>query len=227
MRHVLKAPRFAAAAAAAAAVLAVAAACAVRDPLPAASPPPVPATGPDSFVVQFRTTKGDFTLLARRHWSPVGVDRLHHLVGRGFYDDARFFRVVQDFVVQFGIPAGPAAAAEWTARTIPDEPVRASNRRGTVSFARGSPASRTTQLFINLRDNVRLDTLGGFGFPPIGEIVDGMNVVTELYGGYGEAAPRGQGPAQDSIRLQGNAYLDRRFPRLDAIRTARITESWK
>lgn len=211
----------------AAAILAVAASCARPAPSPERPPAAIVAAGPDSFLVRFSTTKGDFALLARRHWSPAGAARLHHLVSTGFYDDARFFRVVHNFVVQFGIPARPEVAAEWEARSIPDEPVRATNRRGTVSFARGGPASRSTQLFINLRDNARLDTLGGFGFPPVGEIVEGMTVVMELHAGYGEGPPRGRGPAQDSIRLQGNAYLDRRFQRLDAIRSARIVRTWE
>ena len=209
-------------------IAAAASACMRRDPLLQPRPAHVSATAPDSFLVRFATTKGEFLVKARRHWSPAGVDRFHYLARHGFYDEARFHRVVPGFVVQFGIPASPEAAAVWKDRGIPDDSVRTSNRRGTVSFARGGRESRAAQLFINLVDNARLDTLGGFGFPPIGEVVQGMDVVDSLYGGYGNRAQHpGGGPSQDSIRLQGNAYLDRNFPRLDAIRRAVIVTEWK
>lgn len=192
--------------------------------VPAAEPVPVHVSpaAPDSFTVLFETSKGPFTVMAYRHWSPTGVDRLHELVTTGFFDDARFFRVVPGFVAQFGLPSDPGVAASWRERTIADDEVRTSNARGTLSFARSGPGTRSTQLFINLRDNARLDALNGFGFPPIGRVITGMDVVDALYSGYGEGAPRGRGPVQDSIRLQGNPYLDRAFPRLDAIRSARI-----
>lgn len=181
---------------------------------------------PDSFTVDFATSRGTFTLLARRRWSPHGVDRLYQLVSSGFYDDTRVFRVIPRFVAQFGIPGDPAVAAAWKDRTIPDDPVRATNSRGTVSFARAGRDTRGTQLFVNLRDNARLDTLGGFGFAPLGEVVRGLAVVDSLHSGYGESMPRGRGPIQDSISLQGNAWLDRNFPRLDRIDSARITGAW-
>lgn len=203
------------------------AACSRARPLLEPRPAAVAAAAPDSFLVRFETTRGDFTVLARRHWAPLGVDRFHYLVRNGFYDEARFFRVLPNFVAQFGIPADPRVAAVWAERRIPDDRGTASNRRGTVSFARGGPESRTTQLFVNLRDNPRLDTLGGFGFPPIAEVVEGMEIVDSLYAGYGEGPPRGKGPAQDSIRLQGNVWLNRHFPRLDAIRRARIVGAWR
>lgn len=206
-----------------------AASCAAPAPesapsVPAAEPVPVHVSpaAPDSFTVLFETSKGPFTVKAYRHWSPAGADRLHELVTTGFFDDARFFRVVPGFVAQFGLPADPAVAASWRERTIPDDEVRTSNARGTLSFARSGPGTRSTQLFINLRDNARLDALNGFGFPPIGRVTAGMDVVEKLYAGYGEGAPRGGGPVQDSIRLQGNSYLERAYPRLDAILTARI-----
>jgi peptidyl-prolyl cis-trans isomerase A (cyclophilin A) len=196
-------------------------------PLLAPTPADLEAAAPDSFLVTFTTTRGPEAVLVRRHWSPAGVDRLYYLVRHGFYDGARFFRVVPGFVVQFGIPAQPAVAEAWKERGIPDDTVRASNRRGTVSFARGGPATRTTQLFVNLRDNPRLDTLNTFGFPPVGEVVNGgMAVVDSLYGGYGEGAPRGRGPSQDSIRVLGEPYLAANFPELDAIRAARIVKAW-
>ncbi|MHB1225428.1 MAG: peptidylprolyl isomerase [Gemmatimonadaceae bacterium] len=191
---------------------------------PVVSPPaPAPLVAPDSFVVAFETSVGRFDVIARRALAPVGVDRFHALVSDGFFDGARFFRVVADFVVQFGIPADTAVAAAWHGRRIDDDSVRASNARGTIAFAHGGPGTRTTQLFINLRDNPKLDTLGTVGFPPFGEVVgDGMAVVDSLYGGYGEGAPRGRGPSQDSIRLQGEPYLARDFPLLDRIIRARI-----
>lgn len=203
-----------------------AAACARPDPLLTPRPAVVAAQAPDSFLVLFETTRGDVVVKARRHWAPLGVDRFHYLAQHGFYQGARFFRVLPNFVAQFGIPADPAVAAVWHERTIPDDRVNASNRRGTVSFAHGGPGTRSTQLFINLRDNTRLDSLGGVGFPPIGEVVQGMSVVDSLHAAYGEGPPRGRGPAQDSIRLQGDAYLARQFPRLDAIRSVRLITEW-
>lgn len=203
-------------------------ACARRPSLLDPTPRDLAAVAPDSFVVAFETTAGTFEVLARRWWSPAGVDRLHHLVRAGFYDGARFFRVVPNFVAQFGIPADPAVSEAWRTRRIPDDTVRASNLRGRVSFARGGPNTRTTQLFVNLRDNARLDTATTFGFPPIGEVLGaGMAVVDSLHGGYGEGPPRGRGPAQDSIRLQGEPYLARGWPALTTIRRARVVTEWR
>ena len=211
----------------AALLLALASACARPSPLLAPSPERLARVAPDSFVVAFETTRGRFDVLVGRVWSPAGADRVHYLVRHGFYDGARFFRVVPGFVAQFGIPADPAVAAAWRARRLPDDSVRATNRRGAVSFARGGPGTRSTQLFVNMRDNPRLDTLNAFGFPPVGEVVgDGMAVVDSLHGGYGEGPPRGHGPSQDSVRLQGEPYLARDFARLDAVRRARVVREW-
>jgi cyclophilin family peptidyl-prolyl cis-trans isomerase len=185
---------------------------------------------PDSFVVRFETSRGSFDVMARKAWAPNGADRLYTLVRDRYYDDARFFRVVKDFVAQFGLAADPRRTAAWRVRAIADEPVRHSNLRGTISYARGGPGTRTTQLYINLKDNARLDTLNGFGFPPVAEVIAGMSVVDSLYSGYGEAARpggRGQGPSQDSINRQGNAYLTRGFPKLDYVRSARVTREWR
>jgi peptidyl-prolyl cis-trans isomerase A (cyclophilin A) len=181
---------------------------------------------PDSFRVAFETTRGRFDVVARRAWAPAGVDRFYDLVRRRFYDDVSFFRVVPGFVAQFGLSGDLRVSDAWRAQTIQDEPVRETNRRGRISFARGGRNTRTVQLFINLRDNPRLDTLNAFGFPPIAEVVAGMEVVDSLYSGYGEALPRGRGPVQDSIRAQGKAYLARGFPRLDYIRRARVVREW-
>jgi peptidyl-prolyl cis-trans isomerase A (cyclophilin A) len=182
---------------------------------------------PDSFLVAFETTRGRFDAMAHRQWATNGVDRFYDLVRRRYYDDASFFRIVSGFVAQFGLAADPRVTEAWRTRAIPDEPVRQTNRRGRIAFARAGPNTRTAMLFINLRDNARLDTMNGFGFPPIAEVVSGMAVVDSLYAGYGEAQPRGMGPPQDSIRASGNEYLRRVFPRLDYIRTARVVREWK
>ena len=184
---------------------------------------------PDSFVVHFETSRGAFDVLARKAWAPNGADRLYTLVRDRYYDDARFFRVVKDFVAQFGIAADPRRTAAWRLRAIADEPVRHTNSRGTLSYARSGPGTRTTQLYINLKDNARLDTTNTFGFPPVGEVIAGMSVVDSLYSGYGDAARgggRGQAPVQDSINRQGNAYLIRAFPKLDYVKSARVTREW-
>ena len=182
---------------------------------------------PDSFRVAFETSRGRFDAVGHRDWAPLGVDRFYDLVRRRYYDDARIFRVVPGFVAQFGLSSDPRVAAAWSTRSIPDEPVRQSNRRGRIAFARGGPNTRTVQLFVSLRDNMRLDTLNRFGFPPIAEVVSGMDVVDSLYAGYGEGPPRGNGPVQDSIRALGNDYLRRAFPRLDFIQRARVVREWR
>lgn len=189
------------------------------DSVPQTGRPTVTETAPDSFDVRFETTKGDFVVRARREWAPHGVDRFHRLVEEGFYDDNRFFRVIDGFVVQFGLSGDPRENARWRPRTIPDDEVVTNNDRGTVTFAMAGPDTRTTQLFVNLVDNRRLDTMG---FAPIGEVVEGMDVVESLHSGYGEGAPRGRGPDQSRIHSEGNAYLDEEFPELDAIRRARV-----
>lgn len=178
-------------------------------------------TAPDSFDVRFETTKGEFVIRARREWAPHGVDRFHRLVEEEFYDDTRFFRVIDGFVAQFGLSGDPEENAEWRRRTIPDDEVVTNNDRGTVTFAMAGPDTRTTQLFVNLVDNRRLDTMG---FAPIGEVVEGMDVIESLHSGYGEGAPRGRGPDQSRIHAEGNAYLDREYPELDAVRRARIED---
>ena len=184
------------------------------------------AQAPDSFRVGVETSRGHFVMMAHRDWAPAGVDRLYYLVKHDYYDGVKFFRVIPRFVVQFGLSGDPRIAAVWRERKMADDPVRQSNRRGAVSFASAGPNTRTVQLFINLVDNTRLDTLGRVGFSPIAKVVEGMEVVDSLYGGYGEAAPRGRGPIQDSISRQGNAYLARAFPQLDSILYARIERVW-
>jgi len=187
------------------------------------APSALDAPAPDSFVVRFETTQGDFDLMVHRDWAPRGADRLHGLVRHGVFDRARFFRVVPNFVVQFGIAADPAVSAALRERRIPDDSVRRSNVRGTLSFATSGPDTRTSQLFINLADNQRLDRRG---FAVLGQVVRGMDVVDALYAGYGEGAPRGQGPSQDLIGKEGEAYLARDFPKLDQVRRARVVKRW-
>ena len=175
---------------------------------------------PDSFKVAFETSKGNFTVMAHRDWAPRGVDRFYHLVQLGYFDDARFFRVLSGFMAQWGMNGNPRVTAAWEPLTIADDSVKQSNVRGMVTFAAGSaPDTRSTQFFINYRDNRNLD---GMRFAPIGQVVDGMSVVDSLYSGYGEGAPDGGGPSQERIASEGNAYLTKNFPKLDFIKTARI-----
>ncbi len=183
------------------------------------SPAELAQPAPDSFRVAFETSKGRFIVQAHRAWAPNGVDRFYFLANNKYYDGARFFRVLPNFVVQFGIHSDPKISAAWKERTFPDDPVRQSNQAGFLTYATGGPNSRTTQLFINKGDNSRLDSLG---FAPFGKVIDGMHVVEQFYGGYGEGPPRGGGPDQGQLQSQGNVYLDRRFPRLDSIVRARV-----
>ncbi|MGH7690906.1 MAG: peptidylprolyl isomerase, partial [Gemmatimonadaceae bacterium] len=143
----------------------------------------VSATAPDSFQVEFQTSRGPFTVAVTRALSPNGADRFYQLVTSGYFTDVRFFRVVPGFVAQFGMNGDPTVNAEWTAKTIPDDSVRATNARGTLVFAKSGPNSRSNQLFINLADNARLDAMG---FPPFGHVISGMSVVDSIYSGYGE-----------------------------------------
>lgn len=176
-------------------------------------------TAPDSFLVAFQTNKGRIVVQSVRSWAPRGVDRFYTLVNGHFYDGVKFFRVLPNFMAQFGISGDPTTTAAWKDRTIGDDPVAQSNLRGYMSFATAGPNTRTTQLFINKRDNRRLD---GMGFAPIAKVVEGIEVVDALYTGYGEGAPEGMGPMQNRIEEQGNAYLNRQFPKLDSIITARV-----
>ncbi len=179
-------------------------------------------TAPDTFRVRMNTTKGSFVIEAHREWAPHGVDRFYNLVNIGYFDDVAFFRVIEGFMAQFGIHGNPKVNKAWRNATIPDDPVEKSNRRGYVTFAQTSaPNSRSTQLFINYADNSRLDRQG---FAPIGKVVEGMDVVDDLYAGYGEGAPRGNGPNQKKIRNRGNQYLNEQFLKLDYIEQAELID---
>jgi peptidyl-prolyl cis-trans isomerase A (cyclophilin A) len=210
-------------------------------PTPAATPAPTPTPAaapagpgaalldparatekaPERFRVRFETTKGTFVVDVTRAWAPRGADRFYNLVKAGFYDDVAFFRTISGFMVQFGIHGDPRVSAAWREARIPDDPVTQSNARGTVTFAMAGPDTRTTQLFINFKDNAFLDSQG---FPPFGRVVEGMSVVDSLYSGYGEGAPRGMGPDQGRAQQEGNAYFRSSFPKLDYVKTARLVK---
>lgn len=174
---------------------------------------------PPTFRARFTTTQGVFIVEVARAWSPLGADRFYNLVKNGFYNDASLFRVLPGFVVQFGISPKPALARVWDHAAIKDDPVLQSNLRGALTFATGGPNTRTTQVFINLGDNTRLDSMG---FSPFGKVIEGMEVVAKFYSGYGEGAPQGNGPDQGRITNEGKPYLDKEFPKLDSIKTAVI-----
>ncbi len=184
------------------------------------APEQATAQAPPTFKAKFTTTKGDFVIEVHRDWAPQGADRFYNLVKIGFYDNVAFFRAIEGFMVQFGIHGMPEVSAKWRTATIPDDPMASqSNKKGFVTFAKGGPNSRTTQVFINFVDNARLDPMG---FPPFGEVVEGFDVVSSLYTGYGEGAPSGQGPKQPRVQMEGNAYLKAEFPKLDYVKTARL-----
>ena len=205
----------------------MAASCTRHSALLAPTPRDLAWTAPDSFLVIFETSRGWFTVAAHRDWSPLGVDRLHFLVTHGYYDGARFFRVVPGFVVQWGISGSPALSAVWSDRSLPDEPVRQSNTRGRLSYARGGPNTRSVQLYINLGNNPRLDTTSTFGFPPIGELTNGLVVVDSMYAEYScRRGSQGTCPSQDSLETKGDDYIERAYPRLDFIKRARVIREW-
>ncbi len=182
-------------------------------------PDSLKAQAPATYRVKFVTTQGTFVVEVTRAWAPLGADRFYNLVKNGFYKDASFFRVVPGFVVQFGMSANPQISMAWQDAKIPDDPVTQSNVRGTLTFATSGRNTRTTQVFINLKDNVRLDPMR---FSPFGKVVEGMSVVDKLYSGYGDAPPGGNGPDQTRINNEGKAYLDKEFPKLDSIKQAII-----
>jgi peptidyl-prolyl cis-trans isomerase A (cyclophilin A) len=172
---------------------------------------------PESYRVKFSTTKGDFVVAVYERWAPRAAERFRELIEEQFYDQCKFFRAVEGFMVQFGISGDPSVSAKWRERRMPDDPVVQSNTRGTITFATSGPDSRTTQVFINFGDNSRLD---GMGFAPFGRVVEGMDVVDSLHKGYGEEPSA----AQQQIQMEGNAFLEKAFPMLDGILTARIME---
>ena len=177
-------------------------------------------TAPASYAVKFETTKGDLIIDVTREWAPNGADRFYNLVKIGYYDDVALFRVIAGFMAQVGIHGDPAVNKVWRTARIEDEPVKASNTPGMVTFAMGGPNSRTTQIFLNLGNNVNLD---GMKFAPFGKLRS-MDVLKTIHSGYGEGAPRGRGPHQGKLQSEGNPYLKASFPELDYITKASILE---
>jgi peptidyl-prolyl cis-trans isomerase A (cyclophilin A) len=171
---------------------------------------------PAEYRAMFDTSAGPFVILVHRSWAPRAADRFYNLVKYGFFDGDRFFRVVPNFMLQFGLNGDPAVQAPWTNANLPDEPTTQSNKRGTISFATAGPNTRTTQVFINFKDNAFLDS---GGFAPFGEVVSGMDAVQKINAEYGEQ------PVQPLIQRQGNAYLVKNFPRLDYVKKATIEKT--
>ncbi len=171
------------------------------------------AQAPEKFRVKFETSVGNFVVDVQRTWAPLGADRFHELVTSGFYDECRFFRVVPDFVVQWGMNGDPKVYAKWKDREIRDDKVTQSNLEGMITFASRGPNTRTCQLFINLTDNQRLDDLG---FAPFGKVVEGMDVVKKISAEYEQL------PQQPLIQEQGNEYLKKEFPKMDYIKKATV-----
>jgi peptidyl-prolyl cis-trans isomerase A (cyclophilin A) len=177
------------------------------------NPASLKAQAPDVYKVKFITSKGDVVVQVTRAWSPLGADRFYNLVKNGFYNGAAFFRIVPGFVVQFGLSPDPAVSKAWREAKIPDDPVTQTNHRGYLSFATAGPGTRTTQVFIDLVDNARLDSMG---FSPFGQVIEGMDLIDKLNAEYGEQ------PDQGRIEGEGKSYLEKSFPRLDTIKSAVI-----
>lgn len=191
---------------------------------------PLASASPDSFLAEFRTTKGSFTMKARREWAPLGVDRLYHLVTSGYFDGLTIYRVGPTVsvaggrVVQFGQSGDTAVSRVWERASFADEPVLRPHRRGSVNFARGGPGTRTVELAITTNEAAALDTvryLGVVGFPSIAEVEQGMRVLDRLNAKYGNAPIE-----NDSLSILGGEYLERAFPGLDRVRQARVTKEW-
>ena len=202
--------------------------CACVQPPEAAAPAPPPALLKPSalhakaaatYGVKFTTTAGTFVVTVHRSWAPRGADRFYNLVRARFYDGNEFFRVVKGFVVQFGISGFPSVSTAWQNANLKDDPVKASNTVGTITYADGGPNTRTTQVFINLGNNAA--NLDAQGFAPFGKVTAGMTVVNKLYGGYDDRPTSLQG----AIESQGNAFLKKRFPKLDSVLRARIVKA--
>ena len=207
------------------------------EPAPVKADPPKPEPGPHpglldpaqaegkapaAFKAQFDTTNGKLVIQVTRSWSPLGADRFYNLVKIGYFKDIAFFRVIDGFMAQFGIHGDPKVNQSWSNSNIKDDPVKESNLRGFITFAKtGEPHSRSTQFFINYRDNSPLDPQG---FSPFGRVISGMEVIDTIYKGYGEGSPRGRGPDQGRIRTQGNRYLKQSYPKLDYIKKATIVD---
>lgn len=204
-----------------ASVLFVAAACgggsSSKAVAPAAllTPSKLTAQAPETYKATFETTAGDFTITVHRDWAPLGADRFYNLVKSGFFDGERIFRVVPNFVVQWGISPYPEVSSTWQNAAIPDDPVKEHNDRGTVSFATAGANTRTTQVFVNLAKNRMLD---GMGFAPFGEVTSGMDTIGKLYGGYADKPT----PHQGDMAAQGEDYFKANWPKLSTIESATV-----
>ncbi len=194
--------------------------------VPADSPLLTPAnlteTAPETYQVRFETSVGPIVVQVNRAWSPNGADRFYNLVKNGYYDDTRFYRVVEGFMAQFGFKGVPAIDQAWRDAKFPDDPFIQSNRRGTITFAHAGTDTRTTQVFFNFKDNTHLDESG---FTPFGEVVEGLDVMDKIYAGYGELPPAGNGPDYAEAWVQGNKYLDENFPEMTKVNTATLVEA--
>jgi peptidyl-prolyl cis-trans isomerase A (cyclophilin A) len=182
------------------------------------NPPALKEQAPATYKAKFDTSKGAFVVTVHRDWAPIGADRFYNLVKNGYFDDVRFFRVISNFMVQFGISGSPTVSAIWRNPSVQlkDDPVKQSNKRGYITFATAGPNTRTTQVFVNFKDNAFLD---GQGFAPFGEVSQGMeDVVDKLYSQYAGK------PQEQFVQIlnQGNAFLNKDFPKLDFVKTATI-----
>jgi len=176
-------------------------------------------TAPARFRVRLETSIGDVVIDVQRSWAPIGADRFYSLVRGGYYDDTRIYRVLDGFMAQFGLNGNPYVNQVWKSEFLVDDPVRETNARGRVAFAKGGRHTRTTEVFISFKDNGPLDAQG---FAPFGEVVEGMDVVDAFYAAYGDGPPRGTGPYQAMAAARGNEYLDADFPELTRILRATI-----
>jgi peptidyl-prolyl cis-trans isomerase A (cyclophilin A) len=177
-------------------------------------------TAPATYQVRIETSDGDVDIQLHRDWAPIGADRFYNLAKGGFYDDSRVYRVVAGFMAQFGLNADPYVSQAWKSQYLVDDPVVESNTRGRVAFAKGGLHTRTTEIFISYKDNSALDEKG---FAPIGEVIEGMDVVDAFYAEYGDGPPRGDGPYQAMAAARGNEYLDADFPELTKIVRVTVT----
>lgn len=179
---------------------------------------------PETFKAEFFTTKGNFTVEVYRNWSPLGADRFYQLIRSGYYNNTIIFRVVKDYLVQFGVSEDKQKNIFWQGKNLKDEPVVASNTDSTLCFSRGAPNTRKTSVFINLRNNLTYDTLtaaGVKGFVPFAKIISGMDIVRQFFSDYGNDTMK----AADTIYFKGNAWMQKRFPGLDMIKEARIVNN--
>jgi len=176
-------------------------------------------TAPATFRVRLETSAGEVVIEVHRDWAPLGADRLYNLVKAGYYDDSRIYRVISGFMAQFGVNSDPYVSQAWKSQYIVDDPVTQSNSRGRIAFAKCGKHTRTTEIFISYRDNSALDEQA---FAPIGEVVEGMDVVDAFYADYGDGPPRGEGPYQAMARARGNEYFDADFPELTRIVRATV-----